>query len=63
VKLSEKVARQELEPARLERISRRRIAADRVDVVRRMLALPSETPKTRTSRRRKTQPPSRESLP
>jgi len=62
VKLSEKVARQELEPARLERISRRRIAADRVDVVRRMLALPSEAPKARPSRRRKTQPP-RASLP
>jgi hypothetical protein len=42
MKLSEKVARQELEPARLARIGRRRIAPDRVDVLRRMLELPAD---------------------
>jgi hypothetical protein len=42
MKLSEKVARQELEPARLARISRRRIAPDRLDVLRRMLELPAD---------------------
>jgi hypothetical protein len=42
MKLSEKVARQELEPARLARIGRRRIAPDRMDVLRRMLELPAD---------------------
>jgi hypothetical protein len=40
IKLSAKFARQESEGARLARISRKRIPADRIETVRRMLGLP-----------------------
>jgi hypothetical protein len=56
MKLSEKVARRELEAARLARINRRRIAADRVDVVRRMLDL-SDATSTEQQRRPQAQRP------
>jgi hypothetical protein len=40
IKLSAKFARQESEDARLARIARRRIPADRVEAVRRLLGFP-----------------------
>ncbi len=40
IKLSAKFARQESEEARLARIARKRIPADRIETVRRMLGLP-----------------------
>ena len=40
IKLSAKFARQENEEARLARIARRRIPADRIETVRRLLELP-----------------------
>ncbi len=40
IKLSAKFARQETEAARLARVARRRIPADRAATIRRMLGLP-----------------------
>jgi hypothetical protein len=40
IKLSAKFARQESEEARLARIARKRIPADRIETIRRMLGLP-----------------------
>jgi hypothetical protein len=46
IKLSAKFARQETEEARLARIARKRIPADRAETVRRMLGLPQIEPQT-----------------
>jgi hypothetical protein len=51
IKLSAKFARQESEEARLARIARKRIPADRMETIHRMLGLPKSEPEALERRR------------
>jgi hypothetical protein len=48
MKLSEKFARQESEPARLARIARRRVSRERADSIRQFLGIPAHVGKDGT---------------